>query len=197
MMKAMRRMIERNMMVDECRAGTMAAIRAQARKMKRRGGLDLVVIDHLSQLHVPELRGVDARTAEATRISGQTKDLARDLDVPVIMLSQLNRGTEGRDNKRPTLADIRDSGAVEQDADVVMFLYREHYYLSREGAAQSRGERETEEQYANRLSRHADALQQSEGVAEVIFAKQREGATGTKRIAFDHTTTWFTDLVDA
>ena len=194
MMAAQRRMVQQNLVIDECRSGTMASIRAQARKMRRRGGLDLILVDYLGQLRVPELQRSDNRVLEVTRLSGQTKDLARDMDVPVWMLTQLNRGTEGRENKRPTLADLRDSGALEQDADCVMFLYREHYYLSKETLA--RTEKETDEQFANRCTRHYAALGDAEGKAEVIFAKQRQGPTGTRRFAFNHETTWFGDLPD-
>lgn len=192
MMRAQREMLRQNLLIDECRSGTMSAIRSRARKEKRRGGLDLIIVDYIGLLKVPELQKFDNRVLEITRLSEQSKALARDLDVPVIMLTQLNRGTEGRDNKRPTLADLRDSGALEQDADAVMFLYRDHYYLSKETL--SRTANESEEAFANRSSRHHAALTASEGVAEVIFAKHRQGPTGTRRLAWDHTSTWFGDL---
>jgi replicative DNA helicase len=192
MLAAQRAMRERRLMVLDLRVPTMTAIRGMARRLARRGGLDLVVVDYLGLLRVPELAGSDNRVLEISRLSAASKALARDLEVPVVMLSQLSRQVEGRENKRPLLNDLRDSGTVEQDADRVIFLYRDHYYLSREQP--KRGERDGEEAWANRLSAHAHALDKAEGRAELIVAKQREGRVGTVSVAFGHETTWFTDL---
>lgn len=192
MVAAQRAMASRTLIVDECRARTMAALRAAARRMKRSGGLELVVVDYLQLMRVPELARSDNRTLEVTRLSADTKALARDLGVPVLMLSQLNRGTEGREDKRPALSDLRDSGAVEQDADVVAFLYREHYYLSRSGAPAHRPG-ESEEKFAARCAAWNGAEVAARGRAEVIFAKQRRGPVGAVRLRYDDTTAWFSD----
>lgn len=192
MLAAQRAMAERRLVVVDFHSKTVAALRAIARREKRRGGLDLIVVDYLGLMRVPELAHSDNRVLEMSRLSEGAKALARDLDVPVVMLAQLNRQVEMRPNKRPQLADLRDSGALEQDADTVIFLYRDWYYLSRD--TPSRTERDTEEAYANKLSAHALAVRQSEGKAELIVAKLREGQIGTAQVAFGHETTWFTDL---
>lgn len=193
---AQRAMAQRNLVVVDLHTKTLNAVRSIARREKRRGGVDLVVIDYLGLMHVPELGSSDNRVLEITRLSAGSKALARDLDVPVVLLSQLNRAVEQRENKRPMLSDLRDSGSIEQDADGVIFLYRHHYYLSRPQAAPVRGERDSDEAYFNRVSAHADALEASEGRAEVIVEKWREGRIGTAQVAFGHETTWFTDLED-
>jgi replicative DNA helicase len=192
MVAAQRAMTTRHLIIDECRAGTIAAIRSRARREKRRGGLDLVVVDYLGLLRVPELERSDNETLRYTRLSMETKALAVDLDVPVLMLAQLNRGPEGREDKRPGMADLRQSGSLEQDADVVMFLYREHYYLTRMPVKRRPGE--SEESVSNRSSVWAAAEAAARGRAEVIIAKQRMGATGTKQLAFSDENVWFTDL---
>jgi replicative DNA helicase len=192
MIKAQRAMIERNMMIDECRSGTMASIRAATRRMKRRGGCDLVVIDYLGLLNVPELSRAGNRELELSRLSADAKALARDLDVPVLMLAQLNRANEAREDKRPGLADLRGSGAIEQDADVVMFLHRDHYYLTRTPA--SRRPDDTDERYANRAAQWAEAERLSRGRAEVMVAKQRRGPTGTRFLAWNDEAAWFGDV---
>ena len=191
MMAAQRAMAARTLLIDECRSGTMASVRTAGRRMKRRGGLDLVVLDYLGLMCVPELRKFDNRTLEVTRLSAECKALAVGLDVPVVVLSQLNRGPEGREDKRPSLGDLRDSGSLEQDADIVAFLYREHYYLTRNEPARKPGE--GEEKWAARLSDWTTAEEAQRERAEVIFAKQRRGPVGTKVLRFSQTTTWFTD----
>lgn len=190
-----RDMYQRRMEIDECPARTMASVRSKARRMKRRGGLDLVVIDHLAMMRVPELQRFDNRVLEVTRLSGDAKALARELDVPVLMLAQLNRGVEGRENKRPTMADLRDSGSIEQDADVAAFLYRDEYYLAQEKLR--RAPKESEQAYSERVSAHMTALHDARGRAEIIIAKQREGRTGTVQLRFDAETTWFRDVPEA
>jgi replicative DNA helicase len=192
MQMAQRAMAERRLSVVELRTRTMAAVRSLVRRQTRRGGLDLVLIDYLGLLQVPELARVGNRYLEVTRLSADIKALAVDFDIPVVVASQLNRDVEKEDVKRPGLAHLRDSGSIEQDADVVMFLHRDAYYLKR--MKHERSEREDAEAYANRLSRHAEKLRLAEGVAELHVDKQREGRTGTVRVAFGEDTTWFTDL---
>lgn len=192
MMAAQRAMARRHLLIDECRAGTVAAIRSLARRQKRRQGLDLLLIDYLGLLKVPELARSDNRTLEVTRLSEQCKSLAADLDIPVIVLAQLNRGPEGREDRRPGLADLRDSGSLEQDADLVAFLYREHYYLTR--YPPKRRDNESDEHFANRSTQWGKRERESKGVAEIIIAKQRMGAVGTRRIAYYDSNVWFGDL---
>ncbi|MBU6246519.1 MAG: AAA family ATPase [Xanthomonadaceae bacterium] len=189
---AARAMAERRFVIDECRQRTVAQVRAAARRMKRRGGLDLVLIDYLGLLRVPELARSDNRTLEVTRLSGEVKAMANDLGVPVVLLSQLNRANMQRDDKRPNLADLRDSGSIEQDADVVMFLHREEYYLAR--ARPNRKPGEADDKFANRVSAFAEAERDARGVAEIIIDKNRDGPTGTRRIAWRADWSWFTDL---
>lgn len=192
MQAAQRAMAERRLMLVELRTKTMPALRAVVRRMRRTGGLDVVLIDYLGLLRVPELARHDNRTLEVTRLSADIKAMAVDFNLPVVVASQLNRGVEGREVKRPSLADLRDSGSIEQDADVVMFLHRDHYYLSR--LKIERREKESAEDFANRNTRHADQMKAAEGVAEIFVDKQRKGRTGSIRLAYGHETTWFTDL---
>lgn len=133
-------------------------MRAQARRQKARTGLGLVVVDYLQLMTTPAARHRENRVAEVSQISRGLKILARELDVPVIALSQLSRNLESRENKRPILSDLRESGSIEQDADIVAFLYREDAYKSDDAPPT--------------------------GVAEVIVAKHRNGPTGTVRLSF-------------
>lgn len=194
MLRAQRAMRERRLMLVELRNRTMASLRSVVRRMMRRGGLDLVLIDYLGLLRVPELARVGNRVLEVTRLSGDIKALAQDFDIPVVVASQLNREVESMDVKRPGLAHLRDTGAIEQDADVVMFLHRDHYYLTR--TRHERGEREDADTYGNRLSRHAERMRLAEGKASLFVDKQREGRTGEVKLAYGDETTWFTDLVE-
>lgn len=194
MMAAQRAMAQRRLLVVDLRTRTMAALRGVVRRLMRRGGLDLVVIDYLGLLRVPELARFDNRTLEVTRLSGDIKAMAVDFNLPVVVLSQLNRGVEGREVKRPGLSDLRDSGAIEQDADVVMFLHRDEYYLERLKLEQ--GEREGAEIFADRRSRHNEKLKAAAGRADLHVDKLRKGRIGTVQLAFGNETTWFTDLPD-
>ncbi len=187
-------MAARRFVIDEVRARTVAAIRTAARRMKRRGGLDLVIVDYLGLLRVPELEHAGNRTLEVTRISNDLQATAKSLGVPLLALAQLNRANMQRDDKRPNLADLRDSGSIEQDADVVMFLHREEYYL--ENSRPNRKADETDEKFGNRLSGWTEARLASAGVAEVIVAKNREGPTGTRRISWSAERSWFGDLAE-
>ena len=116
--------------VDETGGLSIAQLTARARRLKRQKGLDLIVIDYIQLLAGSGKRGNDNRVQEITEITTSLKALAKELNVPVIALSQLSRQVEIRDDKRPQLSDLRESGSIEQDADVVMFVYREEYYLA-------------------------------------------------------------------
>ena len=142
--------------VDDSPGLTVTEIRAKCRRLARRPGLGLVVVDYLQLMNVP--RAGENRQQEIAAISRHLKNLARELDVPVIAVSQLNRSMEARQDKRPMLSDLRESGAIEQDADVVMFIYRHEYYHPEE--------------------------QESRGVAEINIAKHRQGATAKVEMLF-------------
>ena len=122
------------------------------------------------------------------------KALAKELDAPVLALSQLSRAVEQREDKRPLLSDLRESGSIEQDADVVMFLYREDYYLQRQEPQPKAGEAETDPKFRERLENWQERMDNKKGITKTIVAKQRHGATGDVDIYFDAATTKYTDL---
>jgi len=158
--------------VDPTPALSVSALRARARRLKRQRGLDMLVVDYLQ---LCESTRRDGRVQEVSEVSRGLKALAKELDVPVLALSQLSRDVEKREDKRPRLSDLRDSGSIEQDADVVMFVYREEYYLAQGSEAEK--------------ARLGDAA----GKAEVAIAKNRHGPTGTAHLRFDGPTTKFSD----
>lgn len=154
-----------NIYVDDSPGLTVTAIRAKCRRLQRQYGLDMVVVDYLQLMNGS---GQENRQQEIAMISRSLKSLARELHVPVVALSQLNRGVEAREDKRPRLGDLRESGAVEQDADVVMFIYRDEYY-------------------------HPDKIE-SKGVAEVVVAKHRQGDVGKIDMTYLPEFTLFADM---
>lgn len=170
-------------LIDDSGTVTVATIRARARRMKRRHGLKLIIVDYLQLLEDDRRRGNQNRTEEVSTITRGLKRLARDLAVPVMALSQLSRQVEARDNKRPQLSDLRESGSIEQDADAVIFLYREAYYLGKAEPKQREGE--TIDSFSGRLAHWQDRLDAVKHDCEVIVAKQRFGAEGTAFMYFD------------
>jgi len=152
--------------VDDSAGLNVLEMRAKARRLKNQQDIKLIVIDYLQLMDNP---GPDSRQQQISEISRGLKALARELEVPVIALSQLNRQTEGRDGHRPRMSDLRESGSIEQDADVVILLHREDYY-------------------------HSEADYLPDNVAEIIIAKQRNGPTGTVKLTFDTKTTTFKNL---
>ena len=163
--------------IDDTPAISVSQIYSRARRLKRTSGLGLVVVDYLQLLSAPLGQRVENRVQEISSISRMLKSIAKDLQVPVLALSQLSRAVEQRDDKRPVLADLRESGSIEQDADVVMFLYREEYYISK--SEPERRDTDTEEAYNKRHERWRERAERAHGRAEVIVAKQRHGPTGT------------------
>jgi len=151
--------------IDDTAAGTVLEMKAKARRLKREHGLDLVIVDYL-QL-VRGSAGMNSREQEISEISRFLKALAKELNIPVVALSQLNRAVESRTNRRPQLSDLRESGAIEQDADVIAFIYRDEVY---------------------------DPNTPDQGVAEIIIGKQRNGPTGICRLAFLSQYTRFENL---
>jgi replicative DNA helicase len=171
--------------IDHTGGLTIAQLAARARRLKRQRGLDVLVIDYLQLLGASRLRS-DSRVQEVTEITTGLKALAKDLNVPVVALSQLSRQVESRDDKRPQLSDLRESGSIEQDADVVLFVFREEYYLN--GRKPHEGTPEFEEWWA--------AQEKVHGKAEIIIGKQRHGPTGTVELAFDAEVTRFANLAE-
>ena len=180
--------------IDDTPALSIAAVRTRARRLKRQQGLDLIIVDYLQLLTGTPSRGAEVnRVQEVSEITRGLKALAKELSVPVIALSQLSRAVEQREDKRPQLADLRESGSIEQDADCVMFVYREEYYLGR--AEPSRRPEESEDKYLQRHAEWWDRMGKAGGKAEVIIGKQRHGPIGTITLSFDGATTKFTDYV--
>ena len=163
------------LLIDDTAAISVPAIRARARRVKRKQGLSLVVIDYIQLISPTAGRKSDNRVQEVTEISRQLKILAKELDVPVIALSQLSRGVEGREDKKPLLSDLRESGSIEQDADIVMFVYRDEYYKERE---------EPQETGSDKWIAWKAKMDAARGKAEIIIAKHRHGPTDAVSLAF-------------
>ncbi len=170
--------------IDDAPALTIGALRTRARRMKRSNNLALMVVDYLQLLRATPGKGQGNRVQEVSEITQGLKAIAKELDIPVIALSQLSRAVESREDKRPQLADLRESGSIEQDADIVMFVYREEYYLQR-----------TEPQSGSAsYERWAEQMEKSKGVAEVIVAKHRNGPTAIIPMQFESYSTRFGDI---
>jgi replicative DNA helicase len=175
--------------IDDTPGLSITALRARARQLKRKHAIGLIIVDYLQLLTAP-IKGDYNRVQEISLISQGLKHVARELDVPVIAASQLSRQVDSRDNKRPQLSDLRESGSIEQDADVVMLLYREDYYLSRALGGQD----EQDTVSVSDRSKLADArvrLEAVRGITEVLVSKNRKGPTDTVKLRFDGATTTF------
>jgi replicative DNA helicase len=170
--------------IDETGGLSIAQLAARARRLKRQKGLDLLIIDYIQLLQGSSKRATEGRVQEVTEITTSLKALGKELQVPIIALSQLSRQVESRDDKRPQLSDLRESGSIEQDADVVLFVYREEYYL------RNREPRPGSEEHF-KWQTEMDA---AHGKAEVIIGKQRHGPTGTVQLQFEAEVTRFSDL---
>ncbi len=179
--------------IDDTAALSVGALRTRARRLKRRQGLSLIVVDYLQLMQGPAGLRSENRVQEVSEITRGLKAIAKELNVPVLALSQLSRQTEHRDDKRPQLADLRESGSIEQDADVVMFLYREEYYLAREKPSQRANEKDDE--FTRRQAKYEERLEESRNKAEVVVAKQRHGPIGTIELQFHGEFTRFNDLI--
>ncbi len=181
------------MFIDDTPALTIPALRTRARRLKRQQGLSLIVVDYLQLMQGPPGLRSENRVQEVSEITRGLKAIAKELDVPVLALSQLSRQTEQREDKRPQLADLRESGSIEQDADVVMFVYREEYYLARENPIQRANEKD--EDFARRQARYNERTEEARNKAEVVVAKQRHGPIGTVELQFHGAYTQFNDLI--
>jgi replicative DNA helicase len=180
--------------IDDTPGLTVSAIRTRARRIKRDKdkGLGLVVIDYLQLISSSDIRNNENRVQVLSEITRSLKILAKELNVPVIALSQLSRQVESRDDKRPLLSDLRESGSIEQDADVVLFVFRESYYL--ENSKVVRQQKETDADFAARIAQHDKDKKDKECVAELIVAKQRHGSVGPVKLYFNGAFTEFGDL---
>lgn len=179
--------------VDDTPALTISGLRTRARRLMRQQGLDLIVVDYLQLLRPSnQARAQENRVQEISEITRGLKTLAKELNVPVLALSQLSRAVEQREDKRPLLSDLRESGSIEQDADVVMFIFREEYYLSR--LQPTKLADEADEKYQDRVKKWQDNCEEVYGKTEVIVAKQRHGPIGTVRLRFTAETTKFEDF---
>ena len=172
--------------IDETGGLSVAQLAARARRLKRQRGLDLLVVDYIQLLQGSMRRAAEGRVQEVTEITTSLKALAKELSIPIVALSQLSRQVENREDKRPQLSDLRESGSIEQDADVVLFVFREEYYLrNREPRAG------TEEHFKWQAE-----MEEVHGKAEVIIGKQRHGPTGTVPLQFKADVTRFADLAE-
>ncbi len=186
--QASRQLAQAPFYIDDTPALSIAALRTRARRLQRQHDLSMIVVDYLQLLRGssgPGGRGAENRVQEISEITRGLKALAKELNLPVIALSQLSRAVEQRDPPRPQLADLRESGSIEQDADVVMFIYRAEYYLARKEPDAG-------------TDKHLEWQQQMEdvhNVAEVIIGKQRHGPIGTAKLQFEGRFTKFSDLI--
>ena len=168
--------------IDETPAMNIAAMSNRARRIKRRYGLDMIIVDYI-QLMRGTLNYKDGRVQEVSEITQGLKAIAKELSIPVVALSQLSRQVEQRDNKKPQLSDLRESGSIEQDADVVMFVYRESYYLENKEPKPATIEHAEWQAKMNEVS----------NLAEIIIGKQRHGPTGNVMLEFEAMFTKFKD----
>lgn len=177
--------------IDDTPGMSVPMMRTRARRLARKcGGIALIVIDYLQLMTSPGGRRNDNRVQEISEITRGLKMLAKELDVPVIALSQLSRSVESRDDKRPQLADLRESGSIEQDADLVMFTYREEYYL----ANRDPSERISNTSNSNMVENWQKRLERARGKADVIIGKNRHGRPETVHLAFQGDYSLFDNL---
>lgn len=172
--------------IDDTPGLTIAAMRTRARRLKRQRGIGLIVVDYLQLLQGSSKASSDNRVQEISEITRGLKTLAKELNVPVLALSQLSRAVEQREDKRPLLSDLRESGTIEQDADIVMFVYRDEYYHASKKP----------EDGSEKFQAWLEKAHRIEGRAEVIVAKQRHGSTGIVPMMFHKMTTKFSDIAD-
>jgi replicative DNA helicase len=170
--------------IDQTGGLSVAQLAARARRLKRQRGLDLLIIDYLQLIQGTTRRSSESRVQEITEITTNLKALAKELNVPILALSQLSRQVEQREDKRPQLSDLRESGSIEQDADVVLFVFREEYYLK------NRKPKEGTEEFFKWMAE----MDQMAGRAEIIIGKQRHGPTGTVELQFEAEVTRFSSL---
>ncbi|MCT4635586.1 MAG: replicative DNA helicase [Rickettsiales bacterium] len=172
--------------IDDTPSISIAALRTRARRMKRKHNLSLLVIDYLQLIKGSSRNGEGSRVQEISEITQGLKAIAKELNIPVIALSQLSRAVEQREDKRPLLSDLRESGSIEQDADIVMFIYRDEYYLIRKQPQENTADHEKWQSEMDKVTH----------TAEVIIAKQRNGPVGSIKLHFDSNIGKFSNHID-
>ncbi len=181
-----------NLIIDDNPVLTIPTLRSRARRLKRLHDINLIIIDYLQLMSSSSNNRNDGRVQEISEITRGLKSIAKELNIPVIALSQLSRQVEQREDKRPQLSDLRESGTIEQDSDVVMFIYRESYYLER--LEPIKKSEEDDMKYNERVSRWQQLTNENYNKAEIIIAKQRHGPIGSIKMHFDANYTKFSDL---
>ena len=178
--------------IDDTPAISISALRTRCRRLQRTKGLDLIVVDYLQLMRPAAGTRTESRVLEISMITQGLKALAKELSVPVIALSQLSRAVESREDKRPQLSDLRESGSIEQDADVVMFVYRDEYYLMQRAPKELSFD--NVEKFQGAVDKWQKDMEMAHNKAELIIAKQRHGPTGTIKLFFEAEFTRFGDL---
>ncbi len=181
-----------NLIIDDNPVLTIPSLRSRARRLKRLHDINLIIIDYLQLMSASTNNINDGRVQEISEITRGLKSIAKELNIPIVALSQLSRQVEQREDKRPQLSDLRESGTIEQDSDVVMFIYRESYYLER--LEPIRKSEEDDIKYNERVSRWQQLTNENYNKAEIIIAKQRHGPIGSIKMHFDANYTKFSDL---
>ena len=179
--------------IDDTPGISIAALRTRSRRLKRRQGLGLIVVDYLQLMRLPAGIKPENRVQEVSEITRGLKAIAKELNLPVLALAQLSRAVEQREDKRPQLSDLRESGSIEQDSDVVMFIYRDQYYLERSEPKQR--EDEANDRFAKRHDDWVQRCERAHNKAEINIAKQRHGPIGTVELRFEGVVTKFDNLV--
>ena len=192
MVEARRRLAELPLHVDDAAAVSISAMRTRCRRLARTKGLSLVVVDYLQLMRPAVGTKPDNRVLEISMITQGLKALAKELEVPVLALSQLSRQVESREDKRPQLSDLRESGSIEQDADAVMFVYREEYYLQQRQPKPAMFT--SDDKFADALEKWQRDMEAAAGKAELLLEKQRHGPTGKVDLLFEGAFTRFADL---
>jgi replicative DNA helicase len=178
--------------IDDTPALSLSAMRTRCRRLKRTKGLSLVVVDYLQLMRPSIGTKPESRVLEISQITQGLKAIAKELAVPVLALSQLSRAVESREDKRPMLSDLRESGSIEQDADVVMFVYRDEYYLQQRAPKQLGYD--NDEKFHGAVEKWQRDMEQVHNRAELIIEKQRHGPTGKIDLFFEGEFTRFADL---
>lgn len=183
--QAIEMMQDCSLYIDDTGSITPMTLRSRARRMKRETGIDMIILDYLQLMTLPDKS--ENRVNEIASITRQLKSLAKELDIPIIALSQLNRSLEQRNDKRPFLSDLRESGSIEQDADLVVFLYREEYYLARTEPQEGTDKHEI----------WTSKMEKVHNIAEAIIAKNRHGPISKVKLHFNPAITKFSDLAES
>ncbi len=192
LVRASQSISDKKLFIDETPALSVPQLRTRARRIKRLNGLKLIILDYLQLMS--SITKSPNRVQEISEITQGLKSVAKELDVPIIALSQLSRAVEQREDKRPQLADLRESGTIEQDSDVVMFVYRQSYYEERTEPKKS--STENDEKFQNRYLSWKETLERVQNTADIIVAKQRHGPIGNIKLHFEAAITKFSDLAD-